>query len=133
MLLPAAEGINLPWGEIISGGYSMMQRIAILLFGCLLAASFAAFFSRTFLMRTKFYSKMILKDVGGRASEGEDLTCLIGEKGAAETSLRPCGKVLIRGRIYNASAESLYIEKASAVVVRRVEGQMIFVEPSPLV
>lgn len=52
---------------------------------------------------------------------------LIGKKGVAFTILRPSGKVEIEGNIYDATADSGYIEKGESVEVVRFETAQLFV------
>lgn len=52
---------------------------------------------------------------------------LIGKKGIAFTVLRPSGKVEIEGGIYDATAETGYIEKGEPIEVVRFETAQLFV------
>ena len=52
---------------------------------------------------------------------------IIGKTGVAHTLLRPSGKVLIEGEIYDAKSETGYIEKGAAVRVVRDETGQIYV------
>jgi membrane-bound serine protease (ClpP class) len=54
---------------------------------------------------------------------------LIGKKGIAHTILRPSGKVIIDGEIYDAKSETGYVEKGDPVKVIRDETGQIYVVP----
>jgi membrane-bound serine protease (ClpP class) len=56
------------------------------------------------------------------------LTDLIGADGIADTVLRPSGKVLVGGQLYDSVSESGFIEKGTAVRVTRFENAQIYVE-----
>lgn len=56
------------------------------------------------------------------------LTDMVGRTGVAETVLRPSGKVLIDGRLYDGVSESGFIERGTAVRVTRFENAQIYVE-----
>ena len=50
---------------------------------------------------------------------------MAGKEGTTHTDLRPAGKVIVDGEIYDAVAENGFIEKNEAVVIRKYEmGQM---------
>ena len=53
---------------------------------------------------------------------------LVGTEGKAHTDLRPSGKVIINGQIYDAASEIGYIEKGSAIKVKRQESGQLYVE-----
>jgi membrane-bound serine protease (ClpP class) len=56
---------------------------------------------------------------------------LIGEMGIAQTSLSPRGKVFVHGELWNAVASS-DVSIGQSVVVRRVDGLLLEVEPLPV-
>jgi len=56
------------------------------------------------------------------------LTGLIGATGTALTVLRPSGKVLIDGEVYDGVSESGFIEKGSSIHVVRFENAQVYVE-----
>ena len=58
-----------------------------------------------------------------------DLTNLIGKEGTASTVLRPSGKVLIEGQLYDSVSDFGYIEKGTAVKVVRYENAQLYVVP----
>jgi len=78
-----------------------------------------------------FRSPIVLKDrIDGEAtsvSDGKN-TELIGKTGIVETTLRPCGTVLIDGKRYTVKAQASFVEKGSTVTVAAVEGLDILVE-----
>ncbi len=53
---------------------------------------------------------------------------LKGKTGIAQTVLRPGGKVLIDGEIYDAVAENGLIDKDENILVRKVEATQLYVE-----
>ena len=56
------------------------------------------------------------------------LTGLIGRTGTALTVLRPSGKVLIEGEVYDGVSESGFIEKGTEIRVVRFENAQVYVE-----
>lgn len=64
----------------------------------------------------------------GFTSAPEEMLNLTGMEGEAYSILRPSGKVLIQGRVYDAIAETSWIEKGSPVIVLRQEAMQIYVK-----
>lgn len=60
---------------------------------------------------------------------GVDMTAknLVGKEGIAFTVLRPSGKIEIEGNVYDATAESGYIEHGEKIVVVKFETAQLFV------
>ncbi|MEO0444657.1 MAG: NfeD family protein [Verrucomicrobiota bacterium] len=56
---------------------------------------------------------------------------LVGEKGTAETDLRPSGKARFDGRLWDVTTDSEFVEKGASVLVVRAEGSHIVVTKSP--
>lgn len=64
----------------------------------------------------------------GYVGGGQGLQALIGKQGVVEAVLRPSGKVLIDGEVYDATSERNYLEKGEKVVVYKVEANQLFVK-----
>lgn len=80
---------------------------------------------------TRFFKKIALTDTQKR-SQGyvstQILEPLIGKTGIAETVLRPSGKVMIEGKMYDAYTRGDYIEKGQSVEVISDEGASLKVK-----
>lgn len=57
-----------------------------------------------------------------------DVSGLIGRKGEALTVLRPSGKVMVEGEIYDAVSDSGFIERGEPVKIIRFENSQLYVE-----
>jgi len=66
----------------------------------------------------------------GFTSAPEEILNLTGKTGEAYSMLRPSGKVMIDGRVYDAMAETSWISKGSRVKVVRQESMQIYVAPT---
>ena len=64
----------------------------------------------------------------GFTSAPDEILDLTGRVGVAYSILRPSGKVMIDGRVYDAMAETSYISMGSAVKVVRQEAMQIYVK-----
>ena len=83
------------------------------------------------LVGTKGFSKFILhtsqnKDEGYIAVDTKEFD-LVGKEGITATVLMPVGKIEINNSIYDATAETGYIEKGQKVIVIRFETAQLFV------
>jgi membrane-bound serine protease (ClpP class) len=83
---------------------------------------------------TRFFKKIALTGTQNR-SEGyvsfRYSESLVGKKGTAETVLRPSGKVLIDGKMYDAYTRGDYIEKGQVIEVISDEGPSLKVKILP--
>lgn len=73
------------------------------------------------------FRKVALQTDLETAFSSPNLSPLIGKTGVAKTVLRPSGKVLIEGELYDGISESGFIEKSSAVQVTRFENAQVYV------
>ena len=64
----------------------------------------------------------------GYVSIETSMLLLKGKEGSAQTVLRPGGKVTVDGEVYDAVAETGFIDRGESVVVTRVEATQIYVE-----
>jgi membrane-bound serine protease (ClpP class) len=63
----------------------------------------------------------------GFISSNNAYKAIVGMTGEAYTVLRPAGKVMVEGKIYDATAEAGYIEKGSKVRVTGYQTSQLFV------
>lgn len=73
------------------------------------------------------FRKVALQTDLETAFSSPNLSPLIGKTGVAKTVLRPSGKVLIEGELYDGISESGFIEKGSAVQATRFENAQVYV------
>lgn len=66
----------------------------------------------------------------GYVSAPPELLLLAGKEGVAYTILRPAGKVMIEGKVYDAVADVSWIPKGAKVIVVRQESSQIYVQLS---
>ncbi|MFA6125991.1 MAG: NfeD family protein [Bacteroidales bacterium] len=77
-------------------------------------------FSRLALNRTQEKSE-------GFTSASEEIMNLVGKEGEAFSILRPSGKVMIEGKVYDAISDTSWISKGDRVVVVRQEAMQVYV------
>lgn len=90
--------------------------------------------SRMLFSPNRLFGSLALETAENRSDgyvsfDTEKQQSLIGKTGTAHTVLRPSGKIIIGGDVYPAVAETGFITKGSAIVVRREEqGQLYVIE-----
>ncbi len=89
----------------------------------------------TLLSRGKLSSRFILKannsNAEGFSSAASDLRYLVGHEGSAQTMLRPAGRVLIDGKVYDAASSGDFIPSGKPIRVMEVNGSRITVTALP--
>ena len=83
------------------------------------------------LPETRFFKHVALTDTQNRSAGYVSLQyqeSLLGKTGTAETVLRPSGKVMISGKMYDAYTRGEYIEKGQSVEVISEEGSSLKVK-----
>ncbi|MCU0435805.1 MAG: nodulation protein NfeD [Bacteroidia bacterium] len=114
--MPDGSSIALPdWGAFIKVALIVLMLVLTTLFGSIWVGE--RFFG------SKMFGRIILRNEQ-QSDEGYEstgmkaqATTLTGKTGVAETILRPAGKVSIDGEMYDATAETGYIESGDAVQV----------------
>lgn len=88
--------------------------------------------NRLFTAKSGIFKNMALRAVQpvneGFVSVDTHLFELKGKTGVTQTVLRPGGKIIIDGEVYDAVAETGFIEKDEQVVVTRMESVQLFVD-----
>ncbi len=88
--------------------------------------------NKLFTAKSGPFKNLALKTVQnvneGYVSVETKLFDLKGKTGIAKTVLRPAGKVLIDGDVYDAVAETGYIERDEKIMVTKVEATQLYVE-----
>jgi len=98
----------------------------------LLGSIILMFFGGIRLTNTRFFNRIALvdiqdKDAGYTSSFYKEKT-LVGKQGTAYTNLRPSGKVMIDGEIYDAYTRGNYIAQQSTIEVISDEGTSLKVK-----
>lgn len=108
----------------------LMKSLSLVLVAVLFGVIFSLWATRKLLTTTAF-GNLSLKseqrtEEGFIGVETEQLS-LVGEEGIAHTVLRPSGRVMVRGKLYDAKSEYGFIEKGTAIRVVRYETGQVYV------
>ena len=131
LVLSLVNNVNFDFeGVEIDGVGTAINTVVIGLFGGFVISLYLG--SKVFGAKSGPFKNMALKTVQnvneGYVSVEVSLFEMKGKIGIAQTVLRPGGKVLIDGDVYDAVAENGFIEKGEAILVRKVEATQLYVE-----
>lgn len=113
-----------------AGMNALAKSLAIVL-GSLIGAILLSIVLGKRAMKNGFISRLVLETSENRTegylSTNPEIANVIGKTGEAYTILRPSGKVLIDGEIYDANSEIGFIEKGESIKVIRFESGQVYV------
>jgi membrane-bound serine protease (ClpP class) len=131
LVLSLINNINFDFeGVEISGVGTAITTVVVGVFGGFIISLYLS--SKVFGAKSGPFKNMALNTVQnvseGYVSVEVLLFELKGKTGVAQTVLRPGGKVLVNGEIYDAVAENGFIDKGENILVRKVEATQLYVE-----
>jgi len=122
--VPGNFPVNLPEGD------AFVTALFIVLAAMVLSTGLSFWLFGRFI-KSSMFSKVSVQSVISKEQGfiGVDMTFqnLIGKNGSAFTVLRPSGKVEIDGNIYDATADTGFIERGEKIVVVKFETAQLFV------
>lgn len=103
---------------------------AILTVGCGIATGFLLMLWLSSRIGEKgLLRKVALKaDLAGSVSMSFDLSQIVGQEGETATVLRPSGKIVVNGEMYDGVSECGFIERGVRIRVTRFESSQFYVE-----
>ncbi len=131
LVLSLVNNVNFNFeGVEINGVSTAVTTVVVGTFGGFVVSLYLG--SKVFGAKSGMFKNMALNTVQnvseGYVSVEISLFDLKGKTGIAQTVLRPGGKVLIEGEIYDAVAESGFIDKGENILVKKVEATQLYVE-----
>lgn len=109
---------------------SVVKSLFTVIVSSLLSLSISIYLAMK-LLHTSLFRRFVLEATQEKEKGfvGTDISefSLLGKTGVAKTMLRPSGKVEIDGEIYDATAETGFIEKGENIKVARYETAQLFV------
>ncbi len=112
--------------------WEILGRNVLLVVGSLLGAVLGALLLAMLVKNTRLFSRLALAEsqeasAGYTAQEESVSKRYLNREGAAETTLRPAGKVRLGDEVLPAESEGSFIEKGAPVRVVRVDGNRLVV------
>ncbi len=131
LVLSLVNNVNFNFeGVEINGVSTAVTTVVVGTFGGFVVSLYLG--SKVFGAKSGMFKNMALNTVQnvseGYVSVEISLFDLKGKTGIAQTVLRPGGKVLIEGEIYDAVAENGFIDKGENILVKKVEATQLYVE-----
>lgn len=119
-------------GPSLDGVSEIVGAFAIVLAAAVLAIGLSLWLSRKLFAPNRLFGSLALETSVNQADGFESfdtgkLRSVVGSRGIAHTVLKPSGKVMIDDNVYPAVAETGFITKGTAVVVRREEQGQLYV------
>ena len=108
----------------------LMKSLSLVLVAVLLGVIFSLWATRKLLTTTAFGNlslKSEQRTEEGFIGVGTEQRGLVGEEGVAQTILRPSGRVMIKGKLYDAKSEYGFIDKGEPIRVIRYETGQVYV------
>ncbi len=132
LALVMVDKIVFRFGPSIDGVREIVGAFAIVLSSAVLAIGLSLWLSRKLFAPNRLFGSLALETSVNQADgfesfDSEKLQSMVGNSGIAHTVLKPSGKVIIRDIVYPAVAETGFIQRGTAVVVRREEQGQLYV------
>jgi membrane-bound serine protease (ClpP class) len=132
LALVMVDKIVFRFGPSIDGVREIVGAFAIVLSSAVLAIGLSLWLSRKLFAPNRLFGSLALETSVNQADgfesfDSEKLRSMVGNSGIAHTVLKPSGKVIIRDIVYPAVAETGFIQRGTAVVVRREEQGQLYV------
>lgn len=135
LALVMVDKIIFRFGPSIDGVREIVGAFAIVLAAAVLAIGLSLWLSRKLFAPNRLIGSLALETSVNQADgfesfDSEKLRSVVGSRGIAHTVLKPSGKVRIGDEVYPAVAETGFITRGTAVVVRREEQGNLYVVPA---
>lgn len=115
--------------DLVSGRQLTIAFLTVIM--SMIASVVIAFLTGRSILTSNRFKKMVLSDTldtqSGYVASVSGIDSFVGADGVAATLLRPGGKVLIGGKMFDAMADSGYIEMDSKILVVAVRGNTLIV------
>ena len=140
MMLPGIGSIDFEFNTktFNAAGEAFMQRLAWLS-GTLVVALIIIFILARYVMPTfGGFQRFVLSGHEQQSSNGfiagadPHLLPQPGSKGVVLATLRPAGKVIVEGKIFDAMSDGDFIEKDAPIIVVKLDGSVIVVDRTPV-
>lgn len=131
LVLSLINNVNFDFENVKTEGIGVaITTVVFGIFGGFIMSLYLS--NKVFSAKSGPFKNMALKTVqnvtDGFVCVETSLFELKGKEGIAQTILRPAGKVLINGEVFDAVAENGYIEKGDKILVTKVEATQLYVE-----
>ncbi len=131
LMLPDIGSVQFSWNfaDLNLATIAFLERLEYICFAFLLSVIVISVLAFFFSPRLLKMSRLVLNGEQTGYTAGPDINTLpaIGSCGLVHASLRPGGKVIIDGKIYDALSTGSFIEAQEKITVLRIDGNQIIV------
>jgi membrane-bound ClpP family serine protease len=134
LMLPQMSNISFSFDkdQWSLGAVELIRRLGWLVGALLISMVLIGLISRFLTKRKGIYKRLVLqgeqdKEQGYVAVLSDKDLPKVGAEGSVFSSLRPSGKVLIGGTLYDAQSDDFFLEKDTKITVLRIEGGKVIV------
>jgi membrane-bound serine protease (ClpP class) len=126
------DKIVFKFGPSATGAREVVGAFAIVVLAAVVSFILSLWLSKKLFSPNRLFGSLAL-ETSSKQSDGfvsfdtVKLKSLVGKTGTAHTVLRPSGKVIIDGDVYPAVAETGFIARGTAIMVRREEQGQLYV------
>jgi membrane-bound serine protease (ClpP class) len=133
MMLPGLNSVNFDYdtSTFNAAGIVFIERLALLCATLLFGILLMILIGRYITPKLGAWSKLVLtghEQEGYVAGWNPEKLPKVGTAGEVTSTLRPAGKVTIGDDIYDAITDGIFLEKGTAIVIKRIEGSVLVVE-----
>jgi membrane-bound serine protease (ClpP class) len=111
---------------------NVLSSFFLVIFSIFVSIISSYFITKSLFSHNRFFGSLALETVAsvdeGYTTADSKYLEMVGKKGTAHSILRPVGKVMIEGEIYDATAITGYIEKGEEIEAVRYETGQLFVK-----
>lgn len=128
VLLPSLAGTSFSWKNFEESFIwsEWIYRLSLFLFTLFFSAAFCSILGRIFFQRGFIGKRLVLQNSQTSFENVEEMP-KIGAKGQSFSSLRPLGKVLIDGKLYEAETEGEFMKQGACLEVIGLKGRVLLV------
>jgi len=126
LLIPGFQSVSFDGQALNAAGQYVLHRLAWLSVSLLLALGVIIFFWRRLPLKSLKLSGIVLESEEHEEKEKIDLA--VGDMARVVFTLRPAGKVNVRGKLVDAISEGRFIDQGEEVKIVEIRGNIVIVE-----
>ena len=131
LMLPGLSNLTFEFdtNTFNGAGEAFINRLVWLAATLIVSLGVIAVLTKYYLPKSTTFKKFVLEghEQTGYIATGHSGMPKAGERGEALTELRPAGKIMVNGKIFDAISSGQFIESGTAIEVLRIDGAQVVV------
>jgi len=122
--------VNNSFYDFSQSSHYLILQSSFIVIGAMIISVVGSFYLSKKISTTNLFKYLTFKIIqqNDQASETSSLDILIGKTGKTHTILHPTGKIIIGGKIYEATTDEALIKKDEKILVTKAETSRLFVK-----